>query len=215
MGITPAYAGNTALTAYNENPYEDHPRIRGEHDATSYIKLQNQGSPPHTRGTRYYCQGRCNKFGITPAYAGNTPTEHIHLTNMEDHPRIRGEHVMSGRIFGTLTGSPPHTRGTLLYYRSCLCGKGITPAYAGNTIILHYRSKHNGDHPRIRGEHCRNICRIVRDIGITPAYAGNTSLHMNFPTMIKDHPRIRGEHFSFPPHVFYDLGSPPHTRGTH
>ena len=71
---------------------------------------------------------------------------------------------------------------------------GITPAYAGNTTLIHLQTSKFWDHPRLRGEHSlnapaslnfvgsppptRGTPNLIRDgtvlVGITPAYAGNT-----------------------------------------
>ena len=52
--ITPAYAGNTTLHLGKSQPLEDHPRLRGEHRAAWVMYSTISGSPPPTRGTRYY-----------------------------------------------------------------------------------------------------------------------------------------------------------------
>ena len=171
---------------------------------------------------------------ITPAYAGNTTNWCSTNFKFEDHPRIRGEHILFAVKMSLHPGSPPHTRGTL---KSCMrCGQlqGITPAYAGNTTLLSPRLNSFEDHPRIRGEHfgykcksrCKSgspphtrgtqlvVCLVHLYAGITPAYAGNTSKYLGADKSSKDHPRIRGEHFTgvTPPNS--SKGSPPHTRGT-
>ena len=94
---------------------------------------QEEGSPPLTRGTLTYTKGYGIRLRITPAYAGNTVSIRSSLINIQDHPRLRGEH--SGEIF-TITyrkGSPPLTRGTPLLCQLHKIRHRITPAYAGNT----------------------------------------------------------------------------------
>ena len=113
--------------------------------------------------------------GIIPAYAGNT--------------------TLLPLVGTTMTGSSPHTRGTLLQTISC--------------------ARLSRDHPRIRGEHRAGLEAVLVLRGIIPAYAGNTSstfapevgLKGSSPhtrgtppsapptsTPSRDHPRIRGEH---------------------
>ena len=75
-------------------------------------------------------------FGITPAYAGNTPTLSIIWVAYQDHPRLRGEHCKISIVFFYLLGSPPPTRGTLHLSEQKLWRFGITPAYAGNTVFI-------------------------------------------------------------------------------
>ena len=133
-----------------------------------------------------------------------------------------------------ITGSPPHTRGTLVVNAFIFYAIGITPAYAGNTYKhrrIHISTK---DHPRIRGEHHRQFHLQVwilgspphtrgtlslspgyqRKVRITPAYAGNTILIACQPSAVQDHPRIRGEHQKENGPGSFMVGSPPHTRGT-
>ena len=50
-GITPAYAGNTKLTAKICIQSGDHPRLRGEHYHLIKKGVKGLGSPPPTRGT--------------------------------------------------------------------------------------------------------------------------------------------------------------------
>ena len=71
--------------------------------------------------------------GITPAYAGNTEGDRVVKGIQEDHPRIRGEYGNATSAIPKNSGSPPHTRGILDAAVRRKRGKGITPAYAGNT----------------------------------------------------------------------------------
>ena len=116
-----------------------------------------------------------------------------------DHPRLRGEHVLSLRFASLLAGPPPPTRGTPTARLGSRRTAGITPAYAGNTVSGIKDLKMNWDHPRLRGEHTpkaievlslrgsppptRGTPRVVFErvtIGrITPAYAGNTNSTVN------------------------------------
>ena len=118
--------------------------------------------------------------------------------------------------------------------RTYLVGWGITPAYAGNTLIKLKVSVFTRDHPRLRGEHYNY--RYLRGLGegsppptrgtpivslfhsiqprITPAYAGNTSIRRNRIPLYQDHPRLRGEHFISSIIIIMLPGSPPPTRGT-
>ena len=155
---------------------------------------QGEGSPPPTRGTRAEFVINDTKGGITPAYAGNTASLGHLIFSLQDHPRLRGEHIARSLTYWELTGSPPPTRGTRYLYRCLFYKSRITPAYAGNTCRSGQANTVKKDHPRLRGEHplyCNSINRlsgsppptrgtqynIVNDCfltGITPAYAGNT-----------------------------------------
>ena len=132
-----------------------------------------------------------------------------------DHPRIRGEYTSTDSLYRFRPGSPPHTRGIPFLLPRISPESGITPAYAGNTLLHSSLCLACEDHPRIRGEysssnskaadvpgsppHTRGIPIILMKstatTRITPAYAGNTSLSLS--------------------HALNLIGSPPHTRGIH
>ena len=89
------------------------------------------------------------------------------------------------------------------------------------------------DHPRIRGEHFREVGTLIFDEGssphtrgaperarrppapqrIIPAYAGSTGTGYNRAVSNWDHPRIRGEHVVVVESDGRGQGSSPHTRG--
>jgi hypothetical protein len=74
--ITPAPAGNTLLSILWLCPAWDHPRTCGEHFSTPSTPSALAGSPPHLRGTLSKCFSLLSVSRITPAPAGNTPTNH-------------------------------------------------------------------------------------------------------------------------------------------
>ena len=133
--------------------HRDHPRLRGEHLYIRRLKTVYVGSPPPTRGTRDLAKLLRQNGGITPAYAGNTPCQYFILQDVEDHPRLRGEHKAENLYRQAWRGSPPPTRGTLYKGISANNYNGITPAYAGNTTLSGHSSSSSEDHPRLRGEH--------------------------------------------------------------
>ena len=153
MGITPAYAGNTGIIVPVKMDCKDHPRLRGEHKENIRQKPKALGSPPPTRGTLGVILIHITRNGITPAYAGNTHSLSLRLQNLQDHPRLRGEHSSSQLKALSIVGSPPPTRGTHPMNRTILLWTGITPAYAGNTRTRYEAKNDDQDHPRLRGEH--------------------------------------------------------------
>ena len=72
---------------------------------------------------------------ITPAYAGNTATYGLVARYVKDHPRLRGEHQLLKSALMPKVGSPPPTRGTQAEKGVAHNLSGITPAYAGNTLV--------------------------------------------------------------------------------
>ena len=111
---------------------------------------------------------------------------------------------------------------------------GIIPAYAGNTLDVHWSSPFVRDHPRVCGEHVRDWRGGVRlggssprmrgtrarrghsghGIGIIPAYAGNTNVWPFAAFLHRDHPRVCGEHSSSVWAEAPSPGSSPRMRGT-
>ncbi len=171
-GITPAYAGKSAL---------DCARV-----------VAASGSPPRMRG-KGFCQAlRGFPAGITPAYAGKRRTATGYRSAAQDHPRVCGEKREPPRASSSKYGSPPRMRGKVIKRPVCVRVLGITPAYAGKSIGDACPEKAVKDHPRICGEklyamkparagkgsppHMRGkdwaACCAAGISGITPAYAG-------------------------------------------
>ena len=152
---------------------------------------------------------------------------------MRDHPRLRGEYLLLLRLPLGCGGSPPLTRGIHSVDDGQQQPHGITPAYAGNTIVPGCFAVFRWDHPRLRGEYqvepddrrtiqgspplTRGILSITMVPSacprITPAYAGNTVCIDCIFRSIEDHPRLRGEYRISSHFVPSVLGSPPLTRG--
>ena len=172
--IIPAYAGSTS----RRRPWP----VRAE------------GSSPHTRGAPGRSSPKRPRWRIIPAYAGSTSPAPAGQGPAPDHPRIRGEHQLSGLYTGDGQGSSPHTRGARDRLVDVGFEFGIIPAYAGSTRSALGAYRKPSDHPRIRGEHgpptpvnsassgssphtrgARQPRRVCGDdIGIIPAYAGST-----------------------------------------
>ena len=172
--IIPAYAGSTDRPLGRPRPGTDHPRIRGEHHlevvvdpvqlgiipayagSTARVDPQGElteGSSPHTRGAP-------PEDIRTPARAPDHPRirgEHLLTVSCrsprEDHPRIRGEHYLPKEADIFEGGSSPHTRGARLTRYLPKEADRIIPAYAGSTRHSFCHRRPAWDHPRIRGEH--------------------------------------------------------------
>ena len=150
--IIPAYAGSTKDSMGKYELNKDHPRIRGEHDA----------SRPPTGSVGW----------IIPAYAGSTSTSSAGSPASPDHPRIRGEHAAGGRHERYDGGSSPHTRGARGCAHDCRGRAGIIPAYAGSTRPGIWSGRASPDHPRIRGEHFRRSLLWRASPGSSPHTRG-------------------------------------------
>ena len=131
--IIPAYAGSTAPSRPRPRRSWDHPRIRGEHGNLEVVVYPVQGSSPHTRGARGVGSVVAARRRIIPAYAGSTTRAPSLPSSETDHPRIRGEHVVTEDDAGVESGSSPHTRGAPNPPQLHRRHPRIIPAYAGST----------------------------------------------------------------------------------
>ena len=70
--FTPAHAGNTWKYKNIRRSNQVHPRSRGEYTVTICRPFYRLGSPPLTRGIQQLYEQNHQRFGFTPAHAGNT-----------------------------------------------------------------------------------------------------------------------------------------------
>ena len=132
------------------------------------------GSPPRGRG-----KGRCNHLvifvdGITPAQAGKSCFSYFLESSVWDHPRTGGEKLLLVLLGEQRVGSPPHRRGKEpLSFTSAAC-PGITPAWAGKSLLPYTKLSMPEDHPRVGGEKDKAEHLVQHHIGITPAQAGKS-----------------------------------------
>ena len=234
VGIIPAYAGNTWPPAVAWCKAWDHPRVCGEHAVREDEIAFRRGSSPRMRGTPVASVTIRSMAGIIPAYAGNTVPYAFRPPSLGDHPRVCGEHDKKGGFTTWHLGSSPRMRGTQAMMLPAVSAAGIIPAYAGNTLDVHWSSPFVRDHPRVCGEHVRDWRGGVRlggssprmrgtrarrghsghGIGIIPAYAGNTNVWPFAAFLHRDHPRVCGEHRMLGHKSAAMTGSSPRMRGT-
>ena len=150
---TPAYAGNTSDPSSTIPVFRDHPRLRGEYLLLFRIYNAILGSPPLARGIPLKASVKMLVLGITPACAGNTYSVMVYIRSNRDHPRLRGEYFESLTISLVQIGSPPLARGIRTMQRKRSGKTGITPACAGNTLLMNVVNAMSRDHPRLRGEY--------------------------------------------------------------
>ena len=152
-GITPAYAGKSAVKSLLCHRVGDHPRVCGEKFRLTSVTTPQRGSPPRMRGKELSVSAHCHICGITPAYAGKSEAVNGPGIAGKDHPRVCGEKRECIQKMKYGSGSPPRMRGkgTANACRSSLIG--ITPAYAGKSaapVIAFAASL--GSPPRMRGK---------------------------------------------------------------
>ena len=155
--LTPARAGNTAISPPVSAASSAHPRSRGEHAFSDELSGSFSGSPPLARGTPVLLLGRGFSIRLTPARAGNTSSRKPRGFARTAHPRSRGEHIGAHCVSRVSFGSPPLARGTPGGLGIAgFCGR-LTPARAGNTAQPNEASHSSAAHPRSRGEHCLRL----------------------------------------------------------
>ena len=111
--------------------------------------------------------------------------------------------------------------------------RGITPAYAGKSLISQAPDRSRQDHPRLCGEkylvsyHTVGAAgspppmrgkvteaeTVTKEDRITPAYAGKSLTDPQPVFSNQDHPRLCGEKFVMRSRRLLCLGSPPPMRG--
>ena len=69
-----------------------------------------------------------------------------------DHPRMCGEKSLVMRWMSRSMGSPPRVRGKAGYLAIKRMDEGITPAYAGKSLLCMDFCPAYRDHPRVCGE---------------------------------------------------------------
>ncbi len=133
VGITPAYAGRRSCWACSYHRARDHPRVCGEKPIFRAICASPMGSPPRMRGEGDGKHQLPVLPGITPAYAGRSPSSPGTHAGTWDHPRVCGE--KRRRCFSAThpPGSPPRMRGEAVQRLQLREPAGITPAYAGRS----------------------------------------------------------------------------------
>ena len=173
------------------------------------------------------------KSGITPAYAGKSAYLSPEDTAGRDHPRVCGEKYSWEKSTCKIFGSPPRMRGKVAYTDLQRPSPGITPAYAGKSLLKLLHHVGLRDHPRVCGEKAYSLvingsewgspprmrgkgtkrCSSRRGGRITPAYAGKSKRIAPSSVLFGDHPRVCGEKHT----TFFvrprKWGSPPRMRG--
>ena len=131
--LIPSPEGNTVTAPRRMTYSKAHPRSRGEHTLQLIIPALQRGSSPLARGTRRHSRPCVVTLGLIPARAGNTVVRNLWGVRIWAHPRSRGEHNLSPRLWTLRRGSSPLARGTLRFCSSSRLCPGLIPARAGNT----------------------------------------------------------------------------------
>ena len=134
--ITPADAGKTLWEKPGLRLLWDHPRVCGENTVFMRCTVPTVGSPPRMRGKPHQYAAALGVAGITPAGAGKTRSRERHCNSPRDHPRRCGENTAIAASMPINIGSPPQVRGKLARLKILRASSWITPAGAGETLLL-------------------------------------------------------------------------------
>ncbi len=138
----------------------------------------DMGSPPRGRGKGNQAFSWYGSSRITPAWAGKRFWNRPWVWATSDHPRMGGEKSFDQACTGVVEGSPPHGRGKDVRQVGAVCGRGITPAWAGKRI----RSKSGGsnwrDHPRVGGEKLSCLVHGHHHMGSPPRGRGKAGFRL-------------------------------------
>ena len=85
---------------------------------------------------------------------------------------MRGEHGNVHFVNVAGQGSSPHARGARIRAVTAAPASGIIPACAGSTIVRVKPYTKQGDHPRMRGEHCAVTLALIAAVGSSPHARG-------------------------------------------
>ena len=225
--------GKAAGSSGDYSTAGDHPRVCGEKIWLSSVCVHASGSPPRMRGKGMYAMHPARAWGITPAYAGKRTPKWPCFPRKWDHPRVCGEKRSCHQPECLRPGSPPRMRGKVSVFSLPPTTFGITPAYAGKSILPHLFDCAGWDHPRVCGEKFFNVSSVwsltgspprmrgkgLQNLsrpcwyGITPAYAGKSYEAFFSFCRRRDHPRVCGEKPSASLITSVVAGSPPRMRG--
>ena len=147
-----------------------------------------------------------------PAHAGNSRRRLPSRQTRPVHPRTRGEQDMSTEVIHAVSGSSPHTRGTVGAVLQLEAERRFIPAHAGNSAWARVSAMRRAVHPRTRGEQTRAHVNLHWECGSSPHTRGtvpHTQLHGHQRRFIPAH---AGNRLTAPP-PRHRLAVHPRTRG--
>ena len=132
------------------------------------------GSPPPMRGKVFQKCPIKIAAGITPAYAGKSPSHLDFPFAQRDHPRLCGEKGAFSPFGSSDKGSPPPMRGKAVSEISLASTYTDHPRLCGEKVLMSQSYKdRTGSPPPMRGK--AHACTSKKHRRrITPAYAGKS-----------------------------------------
>ncbi len=170
--LIPACAGNIQELHLGVGQWPAHPRVCGEHSLKIEWRPAGHGSSPRVRGTYDDDDYSGGQRRLIPACAGNMGGIARRPIPAPAHPRVCGEHPIAGGNHDPIHGSSPRVRGTFLRTMTTNPIPRLIPACAGNIVRAFLRARLATAHPRVCGEHGRNIGTSTERAGSSPRVRG-------------------------------------------
>ena len=129
----------------------------GNHIPRKGTVWETRGSPPRVREPRITDPNIVRAYRITPACAGTTHVIFPSFVQLQDHPRVCGNHIAISYLVKSNLGSPPRVREPPNICIPTKIIRRITPACAGTTAESSASSTSARDHPRVCGNHAQKM----------------------------------------------------------
>ena len=158
-GSSPHARGAPERRTRGMKEQRDHPRMRGEHAYYSRSPTEAPGIIPACAGSTMPASAAPSlSMGSSPHARGAPWQLTLGVLASRDHPRMRGEHPSGVAGPPALAGIIPACAGSTGETRRIPPNPAGSSPHARGAPTLHLRRKHSGwDHPRMRGEHHRNL----------------------------------------------------------
>ena len=148
----PAGAGNSTGSGCDSRAITVHPRRCGEQWSARVMAGMSPGSSPQVRGTDSQTLADAVDARFIPAGAGNRVRQLQDAGAVAVHPRRCGEQDKANAEIGSLNGSSPQVRGTVVPAGATTTAHRFIPAGAGNSPTPTWPPAKPTVHPRRCGE---------------------------------------------------------------
>ena len=124
--------------------------------------------PPRARRIRARKNPSMLSRGTTSACAENTAISSIACLRSRNYLRVRGEYLIDGRIWVTLSELPPRARRIRVGAVSAVGIDGTTSACAENTPLPCGSDGHKRNYLRVRGEYMPCFSAMAATVELPP-----------------------------------------------
>ena len=128
-----------------------------------------------------------------PAYAGKTPPRPAWRRGSAEHPRARGENMVSKGQIDFETGTSPRMRGKRANSTYDQLKPRNIPAHAGKTPFVSSSNPPYAEHPRACGENYRPLAAPRYGGGTSPRMRGKLAFDATRLTFVRNIPAHAGK----------------------